>query len=241
MAYAVLAGGVAALIPLFLTFRWSTAQRGHPEISMVNKSAAGGCAATGPDLRGALGTMAFWGMAFSFLCTSSAMFLVVLQTPAYLVETGYTPREAAEAFGLLGLLLPAGMIGFGWLGDRIGRPRAILISYSLTIGGIFALMMLARQPSPILLGLFVLMFGGTFGCRGPAMSTIAALIFRGAHFGRIYGFITLWMGLGGAGGAWLGGFLYDVTGNYETGFTLAMISLALGAAPFVLVPAIRRN
>ena len=34
---------------------------------------------------------------------------------------GYTPTEAAHAFGLIGFLVPVGMISFGWLGDRIGR------------------------------------------------------------------------------------------------------------------------
>ena len=55
------------------------------------------------------------------------------------------------------------------------------------------------------------------------------------------GFITFWMGMGGAGGAWLGGYLYDVTGNYQTGFTTAMIFLVFGAAPFVMVRAIRQT
>ncbi len=241
MAYVVLACGLAALVPVFLTFRWRTVHDGHPDISRPNSSTAKNQTIPGLNLRGAFGTVAFWGMSFTFLCTSGAMFLVVLQTPAYLVETGYTPREAAEAFGLLGLLLPVGMIGFGWLGDRIGRPRAIVISYCLTISGIFCLNMLAREQSLVLLGLFIVMFGGTFGCRGPAMSTVAAILFRGAHFGRIYGFITFWMGMGGAAGAWLGGYLYDVTGNYQTGFIMAMIFLTFGAAPFVLVRAIRRT
>lgn len=240
MAYLVLGCGLAALLPLFLTFRWRSALDGHPDISAIRKSETGR-GVGGMELRGAFGSVAFWGMSFTFLCTSGAMFLVVLQTPAYLVHAGYSPREAAEAFGLLGLLLPAGMIGFGWLGDRIGRPRAIVISYCLTISGIFCLNMLARDQSLLLLGLFIIMFGGTFGCRGPAMATVAAILFRGPHFGRIYGFITFWMGMGGAGGAWLGGHLYDVTGDYQTGFIMAMIFLAFGAAPFVLVRAIRQT
>ena len=240
LAYIALACGLAVLVPLFLTFRWRAAQDGHPDISTIRKSESKS-GAGGLELRGAFGSVAFWGMSFTFLCTSAAMFLVVLQTPAYLVHAGYSPREAAEAFGLLGLLLPVGMIGFGWLGDRIGRPRAIVISYALTISGIFCLSMLAREQSLIFLGLFIVMFGGTFGCRGPAMATVAAIIFRGPHFGKIYGFITFWMGMGGAGGAWFGGYLYDVTGDYQTGFVLAMISLAFGAAPFVLVRAIRKT
>ena len=244
-AYLVLAAGLAALLPVFLVLRWRVAEAGHPDLrGPLTRPRHGNArqpAGDALDLAAALRTAAFWGMAFSFLCTSGAMFLVVLQTPAFLVETGYTPREAADAFGLLGLLLPAGMVGFGWLGDRIGRPQAVLISYALTISGIFCLSLLAAGPSTVLLALFIAMFGGTFGCRGPAMSTIAALVFRGPHFGRIYGCITLGMGLGGGTGAWLGGALYDFTGGYQSGLVIAMVLLALGAVPFVAVRAIRRG
>lgn len=240
-AYVVLAAGLAALLPLFLAIRWSVALAGHPDIRpparrspMVEDGAA-------TATRDALRTPAFWGMAFSFLCTSGAMFLVILQTPANLIEAGYSPQDAAKAFGLLGLLLPVGMIGFGWLGDRIGRPRAVIISYSLTIAGIGCLMALGAGRSPVLLALFVVLFGGTFGSRGPAMSAIAARVFRGPRFGRIYGLITVGMGLGGCVGAWLGGALHDVTGSYQTGLALAMGLLALGALPFVLVRAIARG
>ena len=237
-AYLLLGLGVAALLPLFLVFRWRDALAGRPGIGAPTGRARR--QAGGPDLRDALGTPAFWSMAFTFACTSMGMFLVFLQTPAYLVEAGYDSRTAAEIYGLVGLVVPAGMVGFGWLGDRIGRPRAVIISYALTIAGIGCLMAVAQLRSPVLIGLFVVLFGGTFGCRGPAMSTIAATIFRGAQFGRIYGFITVGMGLGGAAGAWLGGFLYDVTGGYATGLTLAMALLALGAAPFAFVRVIAR-
>lgn len=242
-AYLVLAVCLAAILSLFLVFRWDVALAGHPALQStprgrMTRSPADGAAM---DLKRAVRTAAFWGMSVTFLFTSCAMFLVLLQTPAFLVEAGYTAQSAAEAFGFLGLVLPAGMIGFGWLGDRIGRPRAVLISYALTISGVGCLVLLEGGRSQLLLVLFIVMFGGTFGSRAPAVSAIAALLFRGPHFGRIYGFSTVSMGLGGAGGAWLGGFLYDVTGSYQLGLLLAMGFLAVGATPFVLVRAIART
>jgi hypothetical protein len=49
------------------------------------------------------------------------------------------------------------------------------------------------------------------------------------------------MGMGGATGAWAGGFLHDVTGSYTTGQIVAMLAIACGASPFVLVRAIART
>jgi len=241
-AYLILALVVLGLLPLFLLVPWRQAAAGHPAYR-AERAATGraGSEAPGPILAEAARTAAFWGIALSFFFTSLAMFSVSLQTPAYLAAIGYSVDEAAGAFGLLGLLLPIGMIGFGWLGDRIGRRRAALISYTITFLGILCLVLLRHGPSPWLLGGFVLAFGATFGSRGPAISTIAARLFGGAHFGRIYGCATALLGIGGATGAWLGGFLFDATGGYLAGHVAALVSIAFGAAPFVLVPAIART
>ena len=68
------------------------------------------------------------------------------------------------------------------------------------------------------------------GSRGPMISTLATLRYRGAHFGRIYGLISVGMGLGGFLGAWIGGLLHDRTGGYAAVMILSVASLALAAA-----------
>jgi len=71
---------------------------------------------------------------------------------------------------------------------------------------------------------------GSMGSRGPMISTLATLRYRGAHFGRIYGFIGIGMGLGGFFGAWIGGLLHDWTGGYAAVMIFSVASLALAAA-----------
>ena len=66
--------------------------------------------------------------------------------------------------------------------------------------------------------------------RGPMISTLATLRYRGAHFGRIYGLIAIGMGLGGFLGAWIGGVLHDVTGGYAAVMVLSVVALATAAA-----------
>ncbi len=68
------------------------------------------------------------------------------------------------------------------------------------------------------------------GSRGPMISTLATLRYRGAHFGRIYGFIGIGMGIGGFLGAWIGGLLHDWTGGYAAVMIFSVASLALAAA-----------
>jgi predicted MFS family arabinose efflux permease len=80
------------------------------------------------------------------------------------------------------------------------------------------------------LWLYVLLFGGSMGSRGPMISTLATLRYRGAHFGRIYGLIGIGMGLGGFFGAWIGGVLHDLTGGYTAVMVLSVTALVIAAA-----------
>lgn len=241
-AYAVLAVVVVAVLLVMATLvPWRRVERGSPAI--VSRT-VGASEATlpehGPTVKEAIRMPAFWGIIASYLFTGIGMFTVSLQGPAFLISVGYTPTTAAEAIGLVGLLVPVGMLSFGWLGDRIGRRRVVLISYAGTLTGIAALLFLHEGPNLAALAVFVIGFGLTFGSRGPAISAIAASLFGGRNFGRIYGIVSIGMGGGSATGAWFGGFMHDFTGDYFAGQCIAMLSVAIGALPFVLVQRIAR-
>lgn len=242
-AYAVLAVAVVAVL-LFMAalVPWRKAQGGSPDIvARVSESGQEALPEHGPTVHDAIRMPAFWGIIASYLFTGIGMFTVSLQGPAFLISVGYAPTAAALAFGYVGMLVPVGMISFGWLGDRIGRRRVVLISYSGTLIGIVGLLFLHDGPSPAALAVFVIGFGLTFGSRGPAISAIAASVFGGRNFGRIYGLVSIGMGGGSAIGAWFGGFMHDVTGDYLVGQSLAMVAVLVGAMPFVLVRRIARG
>ena len=63
------------------------------------------------------------------------------------------------------------------------------------------------------------------GSRALVLSAISADIFHGKHFGAIFGYFTFSIGLGGAIGAWLGGFLFDVTHSYVIPFWFSLVCL----------------
>lgn len=240
-AYLTLGLSLLALLPVLFLLNWAWVRLGHPDYRTAPTAAADAPpAADAPTLRDALRHPAFWGIGWAFLFTSIGMYMISVQTPAYLVHVGYSRQAAAEAFGLVGLLLPVGLIGFGTLADRMGRSRTIRLTYLLSLGGLTCLMLLSQGPVLWLLALFILLYGGTFGARGPIVSTIAAVNFRGPDFGRIFGTITMGMGFGVAIGAWASGFLYDLTGDYRIIIAAAMAALVLAAAVFVFVRPLAR-
>jgi hypothetical protein len=67
------------------------------------------------------------------------------------VEVGFPQQQAATAWGLSGVLLVIGMLTVSWLDGLLGRRRAILLAYSLTLTGILMLWMLSRCPNVWLL------------------------------------------------------------------------------------------
>lgn len=239
-AYVVLALVFVLLTPFLLLVHRIRAVDGHPEYRRAGARGDGSPATRSLGVAQALRLPAFWGLPFTFAMTGLGMYAVVLQTPAFLNEIGYTPQEAARAFGTVGLLAPLGMVGFGWFGDRFGRRIAVLVSYACTMAGIACLIPLSQGPSWFWLPLFVLFFGGSFGSRGPAITAIAASIFRGPAFGRIFGLVTIGMGIGGGAGAFVGGLLHDLTGGYLAGQVFALFAVACGALPFLVVRALAR-
>ena len=122
------------------------------------------------------------------------------------------------------------MVGVSWLADRGGRRLAALLAYGCSIAGVGALALVQGPGDDLWLWFYVLLFGGSMGSRGPMISTLATLRYRGAHFGRIYGLITIGSGVGGFLGAWIGGVLHDLTGGYAAVMVLSVASLLIAAA-----------
>ncbi|MCW5748640.1 MAG: MFS transporter [Alphaproteobacteria bacterium] len=228
-AYVCMGLGVLALAFPAAILPWRRIAAGDPAIAAAHRK--GQALPAGPTIAMALRDPPFWALTFAFAMTSASVFGIAPQINAYLIETGLTPAAAARVWALNAMLTPIGMIGFNWLADRGGRVLGAVTAYAGTGLGLVALWSL-RGPDDIwLIAAFILLFGGTMGSRGPMISTLATLRYRGAHVGRIYGLITCGMGAGGALGAWLGGLVHDLSGGYRGCFILSLIALVLAAVP----------
>ncbi len=178
---------------------------------------------------------AFWGLFFIFFVTSLTTYIVQVQVVVYLVDAGYSRITATFAFGISSILSVMGIVGSGWLSDRIGQRKTATLGYGLTILGITGLAALGDTPHPLFLGLYLLCFGGAMGSRGPVVSSLTALLFDG-KVGAVFGLIMIGLGLGGAAGAWLAGYLHDLTGGYAASLATAASASLVGIAIFWLIP-----
>jgi MFS family permease len=224
-AYIVFSVAAALFVPMLLVLPWRTIERGAPGIVSARASET-----PGMTVGEAVREWPFWALTFSFALTSVGVFSLMPQSMAYLLERGFEGGHAARALAIAGFLAPLGMVGFSWLADRGGRKLAALLAYGCSIAGVGAFAMVNGPADELWLWVFVLLFGGSQGSRGPMISTLATLRYRGANFGRIYGAISIGMGLGCFFGAWFGGVLHDWTGGYAGVLMLSAGSLAIAAA-----------
>ena len=183
---------------------------------------------------------AFWALFSTFFFTAVGMYAISAQIVAYLIDAGFAPLEAATAWGFSGVVLLFGMLGVTQLDSLIGRRPSVLISYAISIIGIFLLWLIQYFPNYWLLTAFVLTFGSMIGSRGPLISATAIKFFRGKRVGTIFGTISIGSGLGSALGSWTGGLLHDFTHSYNQMIVFALINVILGMLPFLVVPALRR-
>jgi MFS family permease len=237
-AYHIL-GGVLLLLLLLplLLLPWRRITAGAGPVTRLTQTHA---AADTWTLGGAMRHHAFWALFSIFFFTALGMFSISVQVVTYLVEVGFPPLQAATAWGFSGVLLLLGMLTVSWLDGLLGRRRAILLAYGLTITGILMLWLLSRHPSIWLLAGFLVCFGSTMGSRGPLVAAAAMSIFRGKRVGTIMGAITIGQGIGSALGSWAGGLLHDWSHSYDLVFAFALVSVVLGMTPFLVAPALRQ-
>lgn len=239
-AYMALGCGVLALLPLAFVFPLGRMTRGSDEWRRLRVEAAarGGKVWTASR---AVRTGGFWALFGVYFFTSVAAYAVLPQSVAFLVERGFNPLVAAGAFGMTGALSAVGIIAIGWLSDRAGRVTALVISKISTITGILALLAIVWVPSLALLYAFVFFFGIMQGARGPIITVMVAILFRGGSVGTIFGTLSMALGLGAGLGSWLSGALHDATGGYVASFSLAVACSALGLAIYVISPSLRNE
>lgn len=152
--------------------------------------------------------------------------IVLVHNVRFLVDKGIERSLASFAFAWVGIVSAVFRVFWGWLSDRIGRE----LSYTLgaTCIALSALSLLICDPGKrVFVYLFVLFFGMGWGATAPSFMAVAADLFRGQHFGAIYGFFESAMYLTSVVGVWLAGYISDVTGTYNFAFVLVIVSVML--------------
>jgi OFA family oxalate/formate antiporter-like MFS transporter len=136
-------------------------------------------------------------------------------------EWGFVPVAMLAVFNTLG------RIASGFLSDRIGRTRTMVLAFSLQAINMFAF---ASYVSPTLL-----IFGSAFTglCYGTifTLTPAATADFYGVrNLGVNYGLVFTAFGVAGVTGPVLGGMIRDAAGSYGMSYTISGCMLLVAAA-----------
>jgi MFS family permease len=226
-AYAGLAALTAFLvIPPVQLFMPRSLNRTAKE-SLHEKTPARKTRGTDWTVKRALTNSAFWLLFIARTLASMGNQVIVTHQIAHAVDVGYARVFAASIFGLMGVISIGGRILFGYLADVMNRQMVFTWVQIISAVGIFALLSMHDATAPWLLYTYAVCYGLGQGSRALVLSAISADIFHGKHFGAIFGYFTFSIGLGGAIGAWLGGFLFDVTKSYAVPFWVSLACLVV--------------
>ncbi|MBW2340029.1 MAG: MFS transporter, partial [Deltaproteobacteria bacterium] len=202
-----------------------TAEPGRREGEEIESS----WAATDWSLKKAVGTKNFWALVtFPFLAVIG-IYVVLVHHVRFLVDLGIDKMTAAFIFALAGVISSFFRIFWGWLSDRIGREKTYTMGMICICIGVASLLLLDGLRAEPLVYFFFIFFGIGWGVTAPMFMSVAADLFKGRMFGLIYGIVEGCIGIGGAFGAWVAGYLFDITQSYQWAFALAMIAFILSS------------
>ena len=154
----------------------------------------------------------FQTLAVSFGLAVMVLMSVFVHQVAFAIDQGIGEVTAAASLGALGLAGFTGQFFFGWLSDRIRDPKyASFLGMAFMLAGLGVLLQVSSARG---LFFYAVIFGFGYGALAPMMPILLAHRFGREALGSIYGFITLFLGIGGGLGPFLAGMIYDASGSY---------------------------
>ena len=130
----------------------------------------------------------------------------------HFVGVSTTSSLGALAIGLIAFSNIFGTIYAGWLGQKFPKKYLLVGVYALRalIGLIFILLPI----TPVTVILFSLFMGSLWLATVPLTSGLIAHIYGLRYMGTLYGLVFFSHQIGSFLGVWMGGRLYDATGDY---------------------------
>jgi MFS family permease len=161
-------------------------------------------------------------MAGYFVCGFQVVFIAV-HMPSYLKDKGLSPEVAGYALALIGLFNIFGTYAAGVLGQRLPKKNILAFIYLARAAAISVFLLAPLTPMSVYI--FSSVMGLLWLSTVPVTNAAVAQIFGVAHLSMLSGFVFFSHQIGSFMGVWLGGYLYDRTGNYDV---VWYIAIALG-------------
>ena len=194
------------------------------------ESIAHAAARSSASLAEALHSRYFWLMILAFSLSTIAVSAIRVHFIPFLIDWGIDPSTAALASGSIGIMQVAGRAVFAPLDTRFSARTMVMGMFVMQA---IAMMVLLLGASPIVVLMFIVVFGTSYGAQTLARVSMIAQQFGASNYGRIASVMTIFLTLAGTAAPVGAAALHDRYGNYQLVVWL-VIALAMAAAGVVI-------
>lgn len=182
----------------------------------------------GQALREACSHSGFWLLALGFFVCGFQVVFIGVHLPAYLVDQHLPATIGTTVLALVGLFNIVGTYTAGWLGGRMPKPRLLTALYLLR--AVVIVLFLWAPVTQFSAYLFGIAMGLLWLSTVPLTNGTVATLFGVRNLSMLGGIVFLFHQLGAFLGGWLGGVVYDRTGNYDLVWQISILLSLLAAA-----------
>lgn len=227
--WSFLAIGIGCLILIPLLWRTLT-EKGSSAAAPADHAAARSLSA---DIAAITRKPAFHILFWSFLlCGYTTAGVIETHFLPFASFCGFGPVPSAAAYGTLSVVNMLGMIGAGWLTDRMNR--VVLLGSIYIVRGLTFIILLNVGAGYEMLVAFAVLFGAVDYATVPVTASLVASHLGLRVMGLAMGLISAGHSIGAALGAYMGGYLFDLTMRYDWVW-ISSLALAVGAGAMVFM------
>ncbi len=175
----------------------------------------------------ALATPNYHCLAAGFLVCGFHVAFLATHLPGVIAACGLPPKLGGWSLALIGLFNIVGSLVMGWAVGR-WRMKSLLSLLYATRALAVLVFVWAPKTGPVVL-IFAAVMGVTFLSTVPPTVGLVAKMFGTANMAMLFGIVMLAHQVGGFFGAYLGGHVFEATGNYDLVWYIDIV-LAVGAA-----------
>ena len=147
--------------------------------------------------------------------------LVATHVPRYVQDRGLDDWTGFAILALIGLFNIVGVLIMGYLSDKYSKKMLLAGLYFLR--AISIMLFIFLPPSNISAIAFGISFGLLWLATVPATNGIVAQVFGAKNLSMLFGIVFLNHQIGSFLGAYLGGVFYDIFGNFDYAWYLAIV------------------
>ena len=155
---------------------------------------------------------------------------------AYMHDLGYSQTTAAQLISLTAFAMIIGKFFFGALGDRVDHRRLLWIMSLLQLS---ALVLYEGSPDHLSLIAAAALQGLSVGGVMPMMGIAYSARFGTLSFGKILGYVNLFL-MFGSFGSILSGWVFDLTGSYDVAFRIFILITLPGIIATWFLPGVKK-